>query len=188
MVDAIHPKIRRLLLKNKNKNFSLFDAFFLHFQPFLLLYFIHAPITVKITPIPPIWFNISIIIFIIVTPLVYLKKVTKPLHPPAFHLYSHHYHFHNIWMFNHQHTTKYHLLFDLRLLGDKILCRVFYMITYDNWGKPFPQVFPQIPPKSNDKIRYFTIIYEFSLQLQKPLENAHFLSFSRGLTSILSRN
>ena len=62
------------------------------------------------------------------------------------------------------------------------------MITYDNWGKPFPQ----IPPNSNDKIRYFTIIYEliyeFSLQLQKPLENAHFLSFSRGLTCILSRN
>ena len=31
--------------------------------------------------------------------------VTKPLHPPAFHLYSHH--FHNIWMSNHipQNTT-----------------------------------------------------------------------------------
>ena len=52
------------------------------------------------------------------------RKVTKPLHPPAFHLYSHHYHFHNIWMFNHPHTTKYHLFFDLRLLRDK----VFYCI------------------------------------------------------------
>ena len=48
------------------------------------------------------------------------QKVTKPLHPPAFHLYSHLYHFHNIWMFNHPLTTKYHLFFSLRLLGDKI--------------------------------------------------------------------
>lgn len=49
------------------------------------------------------------------------QKVTKPLHPPAFHLYSHLYHFHNIWMFNHPLTTKYHLFFSLRLLGDEIL-------------------------------------------------------------------
>lgn len=48
------------------------------------------------------------------------QKVTKPLHPPAFHLYSHLYHFHNIWMFNHPLTTKYHLFFSLRLLGYKI--------------------------------------------------------------------
>ena len=53
------------------------------------------------------------------------RKVTNPLHPPAFHLYSHHYHFHNIWMLNHRHTTKYHLLFDLRLLGDKVFHCVF---------------------------------------------------------------
>ena len=50
--------------------------------------------------------------------------VTKPLHPLAFHLYSHHYRFHNIWMFNHRLTTKYFLFFDPRLLGNKIFYRV----------------------------------------------------------------
>lgn len=50
--------------------------------------------------------------------------VTKPLHPLAFHLYSHHYRFHNIWMFNHRLTTKYFLFFDLRLLGNKIFYRI----------------------------------------------------------------
>ena len=48
------------------------------------------------------------------------QKVAKPLHPPTFHLCSHHYHFLNIWMFNHPHTTKYHLFCDFLMLGDKI--------------------------------------------------------------------
>ena len=51
--------------------------------------------------------------------------VTKPLHPPAFHLYSHHYHFHNIWMFNHPHTTKYYPFCDFLMLGDKVFHCVF---------------------------------------------------------------
>ena len=51
-------------------------------------------------------------------------KVTKPLHPPAFYLYSHHYHFHNIWMFNHPHTTKYHPFCDFLMLGNKVFNRI----------------------------------------------------------------
>ena len=47
--------------------------------------------------------------------------VTKPLHPPAFHLYFPHYRFHNIWMFHHPHTTKYYSFCDFLMLGDKIL-------------------------------------------------------------------
>ena len=31
------------------------------------------------------------------------------------------YYFYNIWMFNHPHTTKYHLFCDFLMLGDKIL-------------------------------------------------------------------
>ena len=46
--------------------------------------------------------------------------VTKPIHPPALHLYSHHYHFYNIWMFNHPRATKYHPFCDFLMLGDKI--------------------------------------------------------------------
>ena len=58
------------------------------------------------------------------------QKVTKPLHPPAFHICSHHYRFHNIWMFNHPHTTKYHLFFDLRLLGDKVFYNIPHHLTF----------------------------------------------------------
>ena len=50
--------------------------------------------------------------------------VTKPIHPPALHLYSHHYHFYNIWMFNHPRATKYHPFCDFLMLGDKIFNRI----------------------------------------------------------------
>lgn len=54
------------------------------------------------------------------------QKVTKLLHPPAFHLFSYHCHIHNIWMFSHPLATKYHLFFDYLVLGDKIFrCVIF---------------------------------------------------------------
>ena len=50
--------------------------------------------------------------------------VTKPLHPLAFHLYSHHYRFHNIWMFNQSITTKYYVYYRSLVLGNKIFYHI----------------------------------------------------------------